>query len=350
MNLSDFSGELCQRRSGLRWRGAGCPFFVGDAGVEDSTPIRVDSRDEFLRQFVSSERQESDVLTFQRSVEGYFLCGGRSCYVLSIPGLNQLRGSELRELLLGEDGGPGCRTGLHCVADLDEVGTLAAPGVSSREVQDCLIAFAHERPTRALLLEPSVTGQPSLQTDDGSVSVALRDRMACLQDVFPLDDGTAIAPSGPVLGAIEARELDSETLCFRRPSFGERGRAGDPGGTLPDWFERLPVSAVTAGVALIGDRFGTLRSWREWEGIRRSIEFGTRWLLYDVYDPLTGGRVERELRDFLFALYDAGLLGGRRASEAFRVRCTALPRGDRWKLKLELRVRLRKLDPIEGGS
>ena len=62
-------------------------------------------------------------------------------------------------------------------------------------------------------------------------------------------------------------------------------------------------------------------AWRRWEGLRRSIELGSRWPVMELHHPLVWRHVERELRGFLHRLVEYGLVRGP-GSGGFQVRCT----------------------------
>src|ERR1700735_4970654 len=51
-------------------------------------------------------------------------------------------------LFIGRDGGPGARTGLKCMDEVDEIAILAAPGQVSPAVQDALLSHCETRKDR----------------------------------------------------------------------------------------------------------------------------------------------------------------------------------------------------------
>lgn len=333
----------------LRWVGAGCPAFVGDAGTGPEGTTRVRDLRDFRSVFGLPESAEvpPKVADFQFAVEGYFLCGGNACVILNIPGFVELDNDvRLETRLVGEDNGPGYRTGLQSLTDHEDIGTVVAPGPQSEAIAECLVEYVRHRSSRALILEGQAGERPPLTIIDRegahtTAPVEIADRCAWLGGAFALSDGRSVWPAGPVLGALESVESM------------EVSRAGVPGCApttekvikRPLWFRGPLARAVDQGVRLLGGRFATLRRWRQWEGMRRSIEMGSRWILYETSDPGLAARVEREVRDFLHGLLNAGLLGGRYGTEAFEVRCRIPDReaeGDvRRKLELTVNVRLR---------
>jgi hypothetical protein len=333
--------ETLRELSTLHWVGAGCPAFVGDAGTGPEGAVLVQGFDDFRSHFRLSEHAEvsEEIASFQFAVEGYFLCGGQACVVLNVSGLAGLSAGRLGSRLVGEDNGPGYRTGLQALTDFEAIGTLVAPGQMSGKIVERLVDFSRHRSSLGLVLEGAAGTPPPLDTieslgTDSRAAVKLVDRCAWLAGAFALGGERAVPPAGPVLGALAYLESASHDI----PTSPTRVE-------FPSWFRGPFATAVDEGVRTLGGRFGTLRIWHQWEGTRRSIEFGTRWLLYEVSDPGMPARVEREVRDFLHGLYVAGRLGGRHSSDAFDVQCT-LPNREsdgsvRRKLNLGVRVRLR---------
>ena len=85
-------------------------------------------------------------------------------------------------------------------------------------------------------------------------------------------------------------------------------------------------SSVVAGVPapISKESLASLREWRRYSGIRRSIDYGSRWVLFEPNHPILLRRVEREARGFLHSLVKRGVLAPGRASE-IEVRCEPLP-------------------------
>src|SRR5207237_7330400 len=60
-------------------------------------------------------------------------------------------------LYIGRDGGPGARTGLKCLDEIDEIAIIAAPGQVSPAVQDALLSHAETRKDRFAILDSPET-------------------------------------------------------------------------------------------------------------------------------------------------------------------------------------------------
>ncbi|MGQ9592765.1 MAG: hypothetical protein ACUVYA_21005, partial [Planctomycetota bacterium] len=67
-----------------------------------------------------------------------------------------------------------------------------------------------------------------------------------------------------------------------------------------------------------------LEAFRRLQGLRRSLEAGTRWVLFERNGPLLWRALEREIGAFLGRLREAGLLEPETPGGSFRVRCGPL--------------------------
>ena len=102
----------------MQWVGAGCPAFLGNAaGGPEGRPVRIDS----LRAFGEVFGNENGSSPLQRSVRSYFSFGGRRCYVVHLPGVDVAPEGRAAALLQGDDGGPGYRSGLNALSELENV-------------------------------------------------------------------------------------------------------------------------------------------------------------------------------------------------------------------------------------
>src|SRR4051812_47257703 len=101
------------------------------------------------------------------SVYGFFNNGGSRCFVVNVgapEGVHvapKATGTEKKDekapvqvgggregLFIGRDGGPGARTGLKCMDEVDEIAILCAPGQISPAVQDALLSHCETRKDR----------------------------------------------------------------------------------------------------------------------------------------------------------------------------------------------------------
>jgi hypothetical protein len=142
-----------------------------------------------------------------------------------------------------------------------------------------------------------------------------------------------LPPSGPALGLLETLDFDPAGAprtphSLRLPS------------ACPEELRR----ALEAGVPTLGRKLGNLWAWRRWEGLRRSLDLGTRWLLFEVQDRRLRARVEREVTAFLHTLTDAGLLERTREQPGYDIRSRSVVRkthkGAQGCLEINVRVAL----------
>jgi phage tail sheath protein FI len=248
-------------------------------------------------------------------------------------------GSALDEdSLIGEDNGPGKRTGIQALAEKDDIAIVAVPGVTLETVQSELITHCE----------------------------LLRYRMAVLD--CPLDAGD--------VGAVQAHRnhYDSKYAAYYAPwlkalnqSTG-RIESFPPSGYMAGIYARsdntvgvhkapanevvrnitdvvLPFTAGEqdvlnpAGVNLIRDLtprgirvWGarTVSSDQEWKYlnfrrlfiyIEHSIDIGTQWVVFEPNSESLWKRVEETITPFLIGVWKMGALMGATPEDAFFVKC-----------------------------
>src|SRR5688572_27566923 len=107
------------------------------------------------------------------AVYGFFNNGGSRCFIVNVgapegakvetkPAAGdkkddkapvQVGGGGRDALYIGRDGGPGARTGLKCMDEVDEIAIIAAPGQISAAVQDALLSHCETRKDRFAVLD-----------------------------------------------------------------------------------------------------------------------------------------------------------------------------------------------------
>jgi hypothetical protein len=109
------------------------------------------------------------------AVYGFFNNGGSRCFVVNVGAPEGAKvetkpaaaagekkdekaavhvgGGGRDGLFIGRDGGPGARTGLKCMDEIDEIAIIAAPGCTSPAVQDALLSHAETRKDRFAILD-----------------------------------------------------------------------------------------------------------------------------------------------------------------------------------------------------
>lgn len=313
----------------LHWLGAGLPVFIGEIGRgTERTPVRLGGREDLDSQFPPGGIGNE---ICRRVVMDFFAAGGEACHVFNSPGFDSIADEHAAAEFLGEDGGPGYRSGLFSLGDLEDGGTMVVPGDLVPVLQRVFVEYVARRHRLALVLE-ATSRCPHPETLLADIASNLGD------DGFPEDPHQRIVwhqlmstgndeDTSPSLGALVAWSC--------RPEFNAR-------------IQR--PTAMVDDLKTIGGAFHTLRAWRFWAGLRRSLDLGTRWVLFEIQDAFLAGRLDREVRAFLYRLYTGGLFGRRTPDHAFRVSCTRStidsPRGPTGSLALEVGVTL----PTGGES
>ncbi len=269
----------------MSWVGPGRTAFVGAAGESRCGRIFPMERIDHLQEAFGTGGDPE----FFNALDAYFSAGGGPCLVLNLPVVDSIPPQNRIAVWLGDDGGPGYRTGIHSLLDLEEVGTIAAPGLLDPVLRRRLLGLLENWEQGFIVLD----ALPEGRVEDLPSS----DRGAVAQGWNAGGGRHGLPPTGPLLA-----ELELSDFCEERPD-----RA---------------IRALSRGAhPTLGTRFSSVESWRFWEGLRRSVDYGTRWIVFEPNRELLWRRVEREVGAFLERLFRLGLLWGRTPQEAFRVRC-----------------------------
>lgn len=190
---------------------------------------------------------------------------------------------------IGEDAGPGSCTGVHTLAEIDDVGTivLCAPGTGSglARREEAVVDLAARRGEIFFLLEKSQGG--GMASGRGPIDL-----------IFP---NVAVIDSrrtsiGALAGFLEASDWAHEV-------------------TYRTWPAELPAGLEREDVA-------PLQAWRRRAGLRRSIDLGTRWIVFELSHPILWRSLERDVSAFLYRLKRLGFFTGLKfCSEDCRVEC-----------------------------
>lgn len=235
---------------------------------------------------------------------------------------------------MGEDRGPGQRTGIQAFVDNDEVSIMAVPGVTDPAVQLALVAHCENLGSRFAILD-----FPSDKTKVQDV-LAHRDIFDSsyaalynpwLQVFDPLEKRSIfIPPSGSVAG-VYARS-DNTRGVEKAPANevlrGVTGLAVQYNTGEQDILNPKGVNLIRSftgqGIRIWGAR--TLSSNALWKyiNIRRlfifveeSIKAGTNWVVFEPNDERLWSRVHRTIDAFLTRVWRSGALMGSTPAEAF---------------------------------
>ncbi len=237
---------------------------------------------------------------------------------------------------MGQDLGPGKRTGIQAFIDNDEVSLMAVPGVTDPNVQLALVAHCENLGSRFAILD---IPQDKTKIADVMTHRDIFDTQYAamyhpwLQVFDPLDKRNIyIPPSGSVAG-IYARSDNTRGVHKAPANEVVRGCVGldcqynkgeqdilNPRGV------NLIRSFTGQGIRVWGAR--TLSSNGLWKyvNVRRlfifvegSIKNGTNWVVFEPNDEKLWARVQRTIDAFLTRVWKDGALAGTSPGEAFYI-------------------------------
>lgn len=237
---------------------------------------------------------------------------------------------------IGEDKGPGTRTGIQAFLDNNDVSLMAVPGIVNPNVQLSLVSHCEALGSRFAVLD--------IPKDSKSVTDIMKQRGIVDSDycamyhpwlkVFdPLDKKDIfIPPSGAVLG-IYARSDNSRgvhkapanevvancTGLYCNYNTGEQEILNPKGVNL---IRKFPGS----GIRVWGARTASSKPLWKYINIRRlfiyleeTIKANTNWVVFEPNDEFLWLRVQRTVSTFLEGVWKSGALVGASASDAFFV-------------------------------
>ena len=238
---------------------------------------------------------------------------------------------------VGDDGGPGRRTGLQALRDTDEVRILAAPGKATFAVHSALITQCEQLKYRFAVLDGE--NRPQLSVADILTHRNIYDTSYAAYytpwlDVPAGDQTLRLPPSGFVVG-IYAR-TDVERGVQKAPANelvrGPSAPAVSVTTGEQDVLNPRGVNAIRRfegrGIRVWGARTLSSDAAVKYVNVRRSLIFlgasidrAMQTVVFEPNAPDTWGRVTDSVRAFLHTQWRAGLLLGRRPEDAFSARC-----------------------------
>ena len=237
---------------------------------------------------------------------------------------------------IGEDKGPGSRTGIQAFLDNSDVSLMAVPGITSPNVQLSLVAHCENLGSRFAVLD--------MPKDAKSVSELMNHRNIVDSDYCamyhpwlevydPLDKrNTFIPPSGSVLG-IYARS-DNTRGVHKAPANETvancTGLSVTYNNAEQDMLNPNGVNLIRRfpgqGIRVWGARTASSKPLWKYVNVRRlfifleeSIKANTNWVVFEPNDELLWIRVRRTIEVFLEGVWKSGALAGSTAADAFFV-------------------------------
>jgi phage tail sheath protein FI len=287
------------------------------------------------------------------AVYGFFNNGGSRCFVVNVGAPEQaapVKAAEKKDdkaaapvqvgpgrdaLYIGRDGGPGARTGLKCLDEIDEIAIIAAPGQTSAAVQDALLSHAETRKDRFAVLD-------SPETITGGVDKLPKPRdskygayyFPWIQVYDPEKGNIYVPPAGHIAGVYS--RTDSERGVHKAPANeivrGALGLKYSISKGEQDLLNPKGINCIRlmqgGGIRVWGAR--TLSSDASWRyiNVRRlfimvetSIERATQWVVFEPNDHRLWKRVQRTIASFLTLVWRNGALMGETPEKAFYVKC-----------------------------
>ena len=237
---------------------------------------------------------------------------------------------------IGQDNGPGERTGIQSFLDNTDVNIMAVPGITSLNVQLSLVSHCENLASRFAVLDMPINNKSVtdvLKYKDSFDSDYCAIYHPWLRVFDPLDKRDIfIPPSGSVLG-IYARS-DNSRGVHKAPanevlanctglsvnySVGEQDLLNPKGVNL---IRKFPG----AGIRVWGARTASSKPLWKYVNVRRlfiyleeSIKNNTNWVVFEPNDAGLWSRVKRTIELFLEGVWRSGGLVGGSPSDAFFV-------------------------------
>lgn len=236
---------------------------------------------------------------------------------------------------IGEDGGPGNRSGIQAFLENSTVSMMAVPGVTIPEVQLALVSHCENLRSRFAVLDmPADMYKTSDLIEFRNIVdstyaafyhpwVQIFDRASNKADYIP--------PSGAVLGVYSRTDIArgvhkapaNETVACTGLKVNYTKSEQD---ILNPEGVNLIRSFPGQGIRIWGARTASSNSAFKYVNVRRlfiyveeSIKANTNWVVFEPNDPTLWQRVSMTVSSFLDGLWRTGMLSGNSASEAFFV-------------------------------
>lgn len=327
----------------LEMVGTSTAAFLGECAVGPvNEPVLVTNWSQFTKHF--GDFQNSEYLA--HAVYGFFNNGGSRAYILNVGNWDEMSKAEAKDgkakppskaaLYIGTDNGPGTRTGLKALEDIDDINLVAAPGQTDPVIQDAVLSHCENMRYRfALLDSPEVI-------EKGGVDKLPKPRDSKYGgyyfpwvEVYDPFKGNIFQPPSGYMAGIYARN-DAERGVHKAPANevvrGAIGLKYTITRGEQDLLNPKGINCIRSfpnrGIRVWGARtISSDASWR-YVNVRRlfnmveqSIELGTQWVVFEPNDPRLWKRVTRDISAFLLRLWRQGALFGKTPEEAFFVKC-----------------------------
>lgn len=238
---------------------------------------------------------------------------------------------------IGEDRGPGKRTGIQAFIDNDEVSIMAVPGVTDPNVQLSLVAHCENLKSRFAVLDipRDLKKVADVQTHRNIFDTDYAAMYHPWLQVFdPMDKRNIfIPPSGSVVG-IYARS-DNSRGVYKAPANevvracvgldcqynkGEQDILNPKGINLIRYFTGQGIRVWGARTCSSNTIWKYINVRRLFIFLEQSIKNGSNWVVFEPNDERLWARVQRTIYSFLLGVWRGGALMGSTPDEAFFVK------------------------------
>ncbi|MEI7025317.1 phage tail sheath family protein [Paenibacillus sp. y28] len=238
---------------------------------------------------------------------------------------------------MGQDNGPGKRTGIQAFIDNDVVSIMAVPGVTDPNVQLALVAHCENLGSRFAILD--IPREKTKVADVLTHRDIFDSNYAAmynpwLQVFDPLDKRNIYIPPSGTMAGIYARSDNTRGVHKAPANEVLRGVVGlsvqynkgeqdilNPRGV------NLIRSFTGQGIRVWGARTCSSNTLWKYVNVRRlfifleeSIKNGTNWVVFEPNDERLWARVQRTIDAFLTRVWKDGALLGSSTGEAFYIR------------------------------
>ena len=236
---------------------------------------------------------------------------------------------------IGEDGGPGKRTGIQAFVENETVSMIAVPGVTSPEVVVALVGHCETLKNRVAVLDmpKDISKTKDLIEYRNMIDASYAAMYHPWIQVFDRSSNKPdfVPPSGAVLGVYSRTDINrgvhkapaNETVFCTglKPNYtkAEQDILNPEGINLIRSFPGQGIRIWGAKTASSNSAFKYINVRRLFIYVEESIKANTNWVVFEPNDATLWQRVNMTVSSFLDSMWRTGMLAGSSASEAYFV-------------------------------